>query len=346
MQKKIYGIAIVGTGAIADIHALAIEEIENAKLVGVYNRSADKGKNFAEKYGCLYYSSLEELVSAEEVDIVSICTPSGMHLEPALESIKNNKHCLIEKPVEITLERVDQIVEQAKQNNVKVAVVYPSRFYPASQRIKQAIERESLGNIALASAYVKWSRTEQYYGSAVWRGTWAFDGGGALMNQAIHSVDLLQWFLGDVETVHAFMTNAKHKGIEVEDTLVATLKFKNGTIGTIECSIAVYPGFLRKIEVLGTEGSVILEDNEIETWKIKNESDSSLENEKKQSSGGGASDPLSISYLGHQLQIENLIAAIEGKEELLIDGEEGRKSVEIVEAIYKSARENKIVSLK
>ena len=345
MQKKIYGLAIVGTGAIADIHALAIKEIENAKLIGVYNRSAEKGEQFAQKYGCSYYSSLSELLSASEVDIVSICTPSGMHLEPALESIKNKKHCLIEKPIEVDLKRVDKIIAKAKENNVKIAVVYPSRFYPASKRIKQAVDNNLLGNIALASAYVKWSRTEEYYRSAEWRGTWAFDGGGALMNQAIHSVDLLQWFLGDVESVHAFMINAKHKEIEVEDTLVATLKFKNGTIGTLECSTAVFPGFLRKIEILGTEGSIVLEDNEIHTWKLKSDQDSVFEKEKREPLGGGASDPLSISYLGHQLQIENLIATIEGKEDLLIDGEEGRKSVAIVRAIYESAKGNRVVSM-
>lgn len=348
MKNKTVGFGIIGTGAIAGIHAQAIKAIKNTKLVGAYSLTAQKVDEFAKQYDCHAYHSLDELLQTEELDIVCICTPSGAHLDPALKAIAAGKHCLIEKPIEVTLSKTDQIIKAAKQHNVQVAVVFPTRFYAGSQNLKKAIKEGRFGQLSLGSAYVKWSRTPEYYAANKWRGTWELDGGGALMNQAIHNVDMLQWCMGPVQSVMAIAGNARHKNIEVEDTLVAILKFENGGMGTIECSTAVYPGAYKKLEIMGTAGTVVMEDNDIVQWQFEQqtaEDDKINETKGSHNSSGGVSDPKAISYSGHQKQMENMIDAIYNNGKLLIDAEEGRKSVEIVLAIYKSARTGQQVNL-
>lgn len=349
MVNKKFGFAIVGTGAIAGIHAQAIAAIDNAVLLGVYSKTEAKAKTFADAHNCHVYSSLDELMKIDGLDIVCICTPSGAHMEPALRSIEAGKHCLIEKPLEVTLEKCDRVIDAAKVKNVKVAVIYPSRFYPASQELKTALDEDRFGNLVLGSAYVKWSRDEKYYNSAAWRGTWELDGGGALMNQAIHSVDMLQWYMGPVESVQAISANRRHKNIEVEDTVVAILRFKNGALGTLECSTAVYPGAFKRLEIMGTSATVVMEDNGLLEWQFDQETekdhyikDNYIGNHL---SKGGVANPMDISFLGHQKQMEDLIDAIIHDRAPLIDGLEGRKSVEIVRAVYESAQSGKEVKL-
>ena len=348
MKNDVIGFAIVGTGAIAGIHAQAIQAIENAVLLGAYSLTKSKAEAFAQENNCRSFDSLEDLLNIEGLDIVYICTPSGAHLDPALKAIEAGKHCLIEKPLEVTLERSDKIITAAKAKNVKIAVVFPTRFYPASQQLKQVIDQGRFEKPALASAYVKWNRTDAYYQSNAWRGTWQLDGGGALMNQAIHSVDMLQWCMGPVESVMAMSGNIKHTGIEVEDTLVALLRFESGAMGTLECSTAVYPGSFKRLEIMGTGGTVVIEDNDFQQWQFEKgqEQDSTVNVSKSADpSKGGFADPKAISYLGHQKQMEDLIEAIKRGGTPLIDGIEGRKSVEIVLAIYKSAETGQRVKL-
>ena len=349
MEKKRFGFGIVGAGMISHFHAQAIAEIEKAELIGIFSINKIKSIPFAEKHSCIAFDTLEEMLAHPEVDIVCICTPSGIHLEPALKSIEAGKHCLIEKPLEVTLERCDQIIEAAKQAGVKVGVIFPSRFYEDSKKLKHAIEENKFGDLVLGDAYVKWSRTPEYYQSGKWRGTWKFVGGGALMNQGIHTVDLLQWYMGEVEFVQAVAGNLRHKSIEVEDTVVSTVKFSNGALGTIECSTAVYPGALKRLEIMGTEGTAVMEDNDLIEWKFAREDETKETENAKGDKGndltGGASDPGSISFIGHQKQIEDMIHSIETGSDPLIDGVEGRKSVEIVLAIYESAKTGQRVTL-
>lgn len=346
MSSNSFGFGIIGAGSIAHIHAKAIKAIPNAILVGIYNTSKTKAEAFANEHGCTAFNTLDELLNIAAINVVCLCTPSGIHMEPALQCIKAGRHCLIEKPLEVTLERCDAIINAAEKANVKIGVVFPSRFYDESIRLKDAIGENKFGGLALGSAYVKWSRTEAYYQSASWRGTWAYDGGGALMNQGIHSVDLLQWYMGPVEAVQAFSTNIKHKTIEVEDTIVTALQYSNGAVGTLECSTAVYPGSLKRIEIMGTEGTAVLEENNIIKWQFKNEEDKTNINKTEgKLIQGGVSNPADISFIGHQRQIENFISSIKEKKEPLIDGKEGRKAVEIVCAIYESSRKGSIVKL-
>ncbi|MEO9021008.1 MAG: Gfo/Idh/MocA family oxidoreductase [Ginsengibacter sp.] len=342
MNEKRFGFGIVGAGMISHFHARAIAAIKNAVLVGVYNINKDKSDQFAGKHHCIAYTALEEMLSNPEIDIVCICTPSGIHLDPALKSIKAGKHCLIEKPLEVTLERCDRIIEAAKKKGVRVGVIFPSRFYENSKQLKSAIDQKRFGDLVLGDAYVKWSRSAAYYQSGKWRGTWKYDGGGALMNQGIHSVDLLQWYMGPVESVRSVAANIQHKNIEVEDTIVSTLKFANGALGTIESTTAVFPGTLKRIEIMGTEGTAILEESNLIKWEFtkKNSEDKIINDElaKANISHGGVSDPADINFAGHQKQIEDMMHSIEKGDDPLIDALEGRKSVEIVLAIYESAR--------
>lgn len=340
------GFGIIGAGSIAHIHAKCIKKIQGARLIGIYNTGKAKAETFVKEHDGIAFHSLEDMLKAEDINVICICTPSGVHMEPALKCINAGKHCIIEKPLEVTLERCDIIIEAAEKANIKIGVVFPSRFYDESIKLKKAIEGEKFGNLALGSAYIKWSRTEAYYQSAAWRGTWEYDGGGALMNQGIHSVDLLQWYMGSVAAVQAFSANIRHKKIEVEDTIVAALYFSNGAVGTLECSTAVYPGSFKRIEILGTKGTVVLEENNIIKWQFNDEEYKTINNDiEHKPVQGGASNPTNISLIGHQRQIEDFITSIQQKKQPLIDGKEGRKAVEIITAIYESSRKGELVKL-
>jgi len=349
MNEKQFGFGIIGAGIISDIHAQAIQAIPEAKLYGVYSLNKNKSQAFADKYHCTSYDTLNEMLNVPEIDIVCICTPSGVHLDPAIECINAGKHCVIEKPLEVTLSKCDQIIAASEKAGVKIAVIFPSRFYEASQQIKHALDEQRFGTLAFADAYVKWNRSEAYYRSAAWRGTWQLDGGGALMNQGIHSVDLLQWYMGDVASVQAVMTNIKHKSIEVEDTVVSTLHFVNGALGVIQCSTAVFPGALKRIEIMGTAGTAILEESNLIKWEFDKAiaGDESVRQKMATTtvSHGGVSNPADISFYGHQKQLEDMIRAIKTDTKPMIDAKDGRKSVAIVLGIYESARTGKMIEL-
>lgn len=349
MMKKKFGFGIVGAGVISGVHAMAINSIENATLCGVYSIHKDKSDIFAAKYNCTSYDSLDEMLSQPQIDIICICTPSGIHLDPAIKSMEAGKHCLIEKPLEVTLEKCDQIIAAAQNAGVKIGVIFPSRFYEASVQLKKAMDEKRFGDLVLGDAYIKWNRSAEYYKSGKWRGTWKYDGGGALMNQGIHSVDLLQWYMGPVESVQSVAANIRHKNIEVEDTIVATLKFINGALGTIECSTAVFPGALKRIEVMGTGGTAILEESKLIKWEFAHPGDADQAVINSMSAGdishGGVSNPADITFMGHKKQIEDMIYSVATESNPLIDGVEGRKSVEIVLAIYESAHSGKRIRL-
>lgn len=344
-----YGFGIVGLGLIADFHAQAIQNMTGGKLVACLSRSEDKANAFAKKYNCRGYASMDAFLTNPELDIVTVCTPSGYHMEPALKAIESGKHVIVEKPLEITLERCDKIIDAAERAGVKLATVFPSRFHEVAGIIKSTIESGRFGKLVLGDAYVKWFRSQEYYDNGGWHGTKKLDGGGALMNQSIHAIDVLQWFMGPVHSVQAYSSVLGHKRIEVEDTAVAVLKFENGAMGVIEGSTAVYPGFLKRIEINGTNGSVILEEEDLKEWSFKEETKADKEIKEKftavTDSGGGVSDPGAISFRLHQLQFEDFIKSLSSGGTSLVEGKEGRKAVEIILAIYKSASTGKMVKL-
>ena len=344
-----YGFGIMGLGLIADFHARAIQEMRGGKLVACCSRNQEKADRFAEKYQCKGYSSWEKFLGHPGLDIVNICTPSGTHLEPALAVAAAGKHLIVEKPLEITLPRCDEIIRACEENGVKLTSVFESRFFKLTSVIKKAVDQGRFGQMVLCDAYIKWYRSQEYYDKGGWRGSWKLDGGGALMNQSIHAVDLLQYFAGEVEEIQALTETIGHQGIEVEDNAVALLRFKSGALGVIEGSTSVYPGFLKRIELSGTEGSVIMEEEDLKAWSFKKEllKDRKIRKQffSRTKSGGGASDPGAIDFCGHQYQFENMVEAIKNNNEPLIDGYEARKAVEIILGIYKSAREGKKVKL-
>lgn len=343
------GFGIIGAGMISRFHAKAISEVKGAKLIACCDNTLSKAEAVAQEFGCTPYDSVEAMVADPNVDAVTIATPSGAHMEPAVIAAKAGKHVIVEKPLEITLKRCDKIIDACEKAGVKLAAIFPSRFHDSSKLLKGAVDAQRFGRITLGDAYVKWFRTQQYYDSGAWRGTWALDGGGALMNQAVHTVDLLSWLMGPVEEVQAFTATLAHDRIEVEDVATATLRFASGALGVIEATTAAFPGYLKRIELHGSEGSAVLEEEDIKAWDFakKLRSDAAVHRQigSRKSTGGGAADPSAIGHHGHMLQIQDFVEAIRKDRAPAVDGPEGRKSIEIILAIYQSAITGKKVTL-
>jgi UDP-N-acetyl-2-amino-2-deoxyglucuronate dehydrogenase len=343
------GFGIIGCGMIADFHAKAIGEVRGAKLAACFDTFPTAAERIANTYKCKAYSKLDEMLADPAVNIVTIGTPSGAHMEPAVAAAKAGKHVIVEKPLEITLKRCDKIIQACADNKVMLSTVFPSRFHHSNQELKRAIDAGRFGKLSLGDAYVKWFRTQAYYDGGKWRGTWELDGGGALMNQAIHSVDLLSWLMGPVEEITAHTATLAHERIAVEDTAVATIKFKSGALGVIEASTAAYPGYLKRIELHGSEGSAMIKEEDIVAWDFAkpNKRDEKIRElmSSQKSGGGGASDPSAIGHHAHALQFADVVKAIQKGTAPTIDGPEGRKSVEIILAIYKAAETGKAIKL-
>jgi len=340
---KTLGFAIVGCGNIAPFHADALEKISNAKLVAVCDKMAYNTEHLADKYAAKAYTDFTEMLKQDDIDIVSICLPSSLHEPFAVQAAEAGKHIIVEKPLDITLEKCDAIISACEANNVKLAVIFPTRFKDSSIVVKNAIKAERFGQITMADAQVKWYRDQEYYDAGGWRGTWKYDGGGALMNQSIHYIDLLLSLMGPVESVFAHCATLA-RDIEVEDTAVATLKFKNGALGIIQGTTTAYPGLDVRIGIHGTNGSAILDGESLDVWEFKDATpeDSKLKAKLQKTGSSGAKDPTAfIDSKGHQLQFEDLIEAINMDRQPEVNGYEGRKAVEIIAAIYQSSRENK-----
>ena len=342
------GFAIVGTGMIAGYHARAIRETAGARLVGVVSRSPVKGREFAQQHEIPEVSqTVAAMLQHPDVHVLDVTTPSGAHLDPALEAIGAGRHVLVEKPLEATPARVDTLIEAAALRGVKLGTIFQGRFGAGARRVKAAIERGRLGRLVLASAYVKWQRSAAYY-ETPWKGTWELDGGGALMNQAIHGVDLLQWFAGLPIEVSGRMTRRVHTAIQADDTTVASLAFPCGALGCIEATTAAFPGWSRRIELCGEHGSICLEDDHIARWDFAQSEpeDESVRNAPRDDAlGSGAGTPGSISIAGHLRQIQDFVAAVREDRPPIVDGHEGRKAVALIHAIYDSARRGLAVRL-
>lgn len=342
VEKKI-GFAILGAGMVAKYHAAAIADNPEAKLIAVCSRSEKNAKELADKYSAVYYADYKEMLKKEDIDVVNICTPSGLHAEQGIMAIEYGKNVLVEKPIDISLKKADALIRKAKEKNKKLAVVFQGRFLENAIKIKKEIEKGKFGKLVLASANIKWYRHQEYYDKGDWRGTLALDGGGALMNQGIHGVDLLQWFAGDVEKIVGVSGTLAHKRIEVEDVALAILKFKNGALGTIIASTACFPGFPTEHHIHGEKGTAIInQDGKILRWDFmeREEEDKKIISSTDKE-GVDRSDPGATLGKKHNPVISDIIRAIKEDIEPEVNGEEGRKSLEIVLAIYKSAKEGK-----
>jgi predicted dehydrogenase len=343
-----HGFGMIGCGMIAEFHTRAIAEIDGASVVAVYDTIPASAAKIAELAGggCKAYDDLDAMLAHPGLDVISVCTPSGAHMEPAVRAATAGKHVVVEKPLEITVPRCDAIINACNQAGVRLCAIFPSRFSAANVTLKKAIDEGRFGRLTLGDTYVKWWRSQEYYDSGGWRGTWALDGGGALMNQSIHNVDLLQWLMGDVATVQAMTATLCHERIEVEDTAVAMVRFKNGALGVIEAATSAYPGLLKRTEIHGADGSARVEQDDIILWQFRAERPDDAGLVSKQGTlSGGAGDPRDISHAGHREQLSDFLRAIDENRAPRVDGREGRKAVEIIRAIYHSARTGQAVNL-
>jgi len=337
------GFGIVGTGVIAAMHAAAIAILPRARLVAVTDVAGKAAAAFAAARGCAAEPSLDQLLARPDVDVVCVCVPSGLHAEVGVRAAMAGKHLVVEKPIDVTLAAADRLIEAARTAGVALTVISQHRFDPGLIELKRLLGDGALGRLVLAEASTKWYRTQAYYDSAEWRGTWAMDGG-SLMNQGIHYVDLLRWCMGPVTEVTAVCATQTHQ-IEAEDTALAIVRFGSGAVGTILSSTAAYPGFPQRLEITGTDGTVIVEDGRIVRRAFGPQAGAS-EAEGNAGTGaagaagalGAAADPAAIEVASHAAQIADLLAAVEEGRAPAVDGQAGRDALEIVRAVYTSAR--------
>lgn len=336
------GFGIIGTGGIASKHAAAIRELAGAELVAVCSSSEERAANASESFKVRAYSEINTFLNHPELDIVCICTASGAHLEPALAAAKAGKHLLIEKPIEINLERTDQLIAACHTAGVKLGVIFQNRFNADYLQLKQAVVEGRFGRLLMGNAYVNWYREATYYSQSDWRGTLKGDGGGAFINQGIHTIDLLLDIMGEVLSVFGQVKTVLYP-IEGEDLGAAILNFRSGALGNITAGTALYPGYPERLEIYGTLGSAVLEAGTIIQWNIKGEESLVLDLRKQKKSG--ASDPLAIGHALHLAQFEDMIQAIQEEREPTVNGESARKSLALIQAIYESAKAGKMVGV-
>ena len=341
MQASPVRFAIIGTGNIAGFHAQSAALVPEAELVAVHSRRPESGRAFAAQYGAEYAADYAELLARPDIDAVAITTPSGTHAELGIAAARAGKHVLCEKPIYITTERVDALSAACTEAGVLLGAIFQARFGPGARALKDAVTAGRFGQLAQCGAYVPWYRSAEYYKSAGWRGTWTLDGGGALMNQSIHAIDLVLWLAGEVAEVSALCGTALHSGIEVEDNAVAWLRFKNGAFGVIQGSTACYPGESKRVELKGTLGSATLVDDRPVFWEFSEELPGDPDVRALAATakiGGGASNPVAMSVEGHRAQLEDFALAILEGRQPAIPGIEGRRAVELINAIYQSSR--------
>ena len=342
-MKKEISFVIIGCGMIASYHADAIRGIDGARLVGAYDANRQARETFCEKYQIKVYENREELLEAQEIDAVCICLPSGLHYEVALMCAAYKKHVVVEKPMALSVKQCDEIISAAEENDVLVTVISQLRYTESVNALKNAVENHQLGRVTLADISMKYYRDKEYYSQSSWRGTLKMDGGGALMNQGIHGIDLLQYVMGKVISVQAASRTLLHH-IETEDTLVALLEYEDGSIGTVQATTSVYPGFQRKLSISGTEGTIVLSEDAIEVWELQNHVARSPTPEMEtQLKTGSRPDGMDCSL--HQRQLEDFVYCIQHKKQPFIDAKEGRKAVAIICAIYEAAKTGKKIYL-
>jgi predicted dehydrogenase len=331
------GIAIVGAGVVARYHAQAIAKAQGARLVATCRSDPAKAEAAAAEFGVPCETSYDALLARRDVDAVCICTPSGVHAAQTLAAARAKKHVLVEKPMALTVEDADAMIAACNDAGVWLGVALQRRTEPAYQAVRGAIAAGGLGRPVMGLALVPYFRAQSYYDSAKWRGTWAQDGGGALMNQGIHIVDLLLWFMGDPEEVQGRAATLAHS-IEVEDSLVASLRFKTGALGSVVATTSASPGFAHRVEVYGTRGGVQLEAEAVVRWESDAPPTLSAAVAPGASGAGAGSSPTGLAPAGHIRIVADFVAAVRDGRPPLVPGEEGRRSVSLVLAIYEAAR--------
>lgn len=336
--------ALIGCGRISKKHSelLGNDQLQNSKLVAVCDIDIKKAKSLADQYSVPYYADMEEMLKNEDIDVVSILTPSGLHAKHTLQIAKYKKHIVVEKPMALTLDDADAMIKACDANGIKLFIVKQNRYNLPVQQLKNALDQNRFGKLVLGTVRVRWCRTQEYYDQDNWRGTWKYDGG-VLTNQASHHIDLLEWCMGEVESVFAKSTTAL-VDIETEDTAIVTVKFKNGALGIIEATTAIRPKDLEgSLSIMGETGSVEIGGfavNEIKHWNFKQE----LKEDKNIAEF--SVNPPNIYGFGHKEYYDDVIKSLQNNSKALVDGLEGRKSLELITAIYESIETGKEVFLR
>lgn len=318
---------------IGEVHAGYITEIAGAELVAVADIKQENARALAEKFGLKdYYLDYHDLLAREDIDVVNICTPSGTHGAIAIDAAQAGKHVVVEKPMEVTLDKADAIIDACGKAGVKLQVVFPHRFGKGMQKVKASIERGVFGKIVLANAMCRRYRTQDYYSESTWRGTWAMDGGGALMNQGTHIIDAFLYLMGPARSVCGRMGTLGHSDVEVEDVAAAVVEFQSGAIGVIEATTCAYPDFGDRIDLHGEKGSVVLEGlpPQIVSWDISGEEQAIDLKEFEEDARP---------YFTHKAVFQDMVDALNEDREPLLSGQEGKRAIEVIQAIYQSARE-------
>lgn len=342
-MNETLNVGIVGSGSITETHIKSINQIPNTKVKAIYSRN----KETAEKWGTAYnidaYSNYQEFLQDAGIDIVTILTPSGTHTDFGIPAAKAGKHVVMEKPIDISLSKTEELIRVCKEENVILSCILQHRFDDAILEVKKVLDQGEFGQLNFGAARTTWFRSQEYYDSGAWRGTWELDGGGALMNQSIHYIDLLLYLMGPVEEVHAYCATRAHERIEVEDIAVASIKFKSGALGLIEGNTAAYPGYSATLDLFGSNGSVIIENDHVKEWNFR--SGNQYENKQIEAVKTSASSNKMATHESHKRQYEDIINAIRENREPLVTGEEAKKALELILAIYQSAREGKPIKL-
>ena len=330
--------AVIGCGRIAPSHLEGIKNAPHAELVAVCDVIEEKAMQAAKDYGLSkWYTDVEEMLQSEDIDVCCICTPSGIHGEITALVAKYKKHVLCEKPLDVTSEKMQKMIDVCHENNVKLGAIFQRRTFDGAIKIEEIVESGALGKVTMADVSMKYYRDQEYYDSADWRATWEYDGGGALMNQGIHGVDMLSWIMGGIHSVYSHCKTVNWN-IEVEDTAVVCVKYKNGALGVIQGTTTAYPGLDTVFSFHGPDGSISFGDSCVYTWKMKDEN---MKEPEITGSMGGLNCQYSTTNFGHDSQIEDMAMAIIENRDPMITGEDAKKSVEIILAIYDSARTGK-----
>lgn len=338
MEGKTYGFAIVGCGVISKLHAKAIATLPNARLEAVVDVEPERAKALADQEGVRALTDVADALALPAVDVVSVCVPTGLHAEIGIRAAQAGKHVVCEKPIDVSLEAADRLIEACREAGVQLTVISQRRFEPSIKRLKQLIDERQLGEVILGGARLKWYRSQEYYDSGAWRGTWALDGGGALMNQGVHYVDLLRWLLGPVRSIRAVCATKAHERIEVEDIALAILEFTSGALATIDAATAVYPGLPERVEITGTKGTAVLESGALALVETLDEKQAGVD------PGAGeqlsaAADPTRIPAGGHIAQLGDFLHAVDTGSEPFVTGADGRAAIEVILSVYEAARQ-------
>lgn len=336
------GVGIIGTGSIVNTYVKCISELQETKLVALFTKSSARVEEAEKLYSAPVFDNIEKLLSQPKIQLICVCNESGNHGEAIKRAAEAGKHILSEKPLEVTTEKIDEVINSCHKNNVILGCVLQNRCSEDYQIAEKNIREGKLGKLLMGNAHINWYRNNEYYSKNPWRGTKKYDGGAAFMNQGIHTVDLLLNLMGPVKSVFGNMQTMVHD-IEGEDVGIGMLNFDNGAMGTITAGTALYPGYPERVEIYGEKGSILMEGGRITQWNVQG-IPSPISKEKNEVKSG-ASDPMSIGHLNHKIVIQDMINAISENRSPMVDGTEARKAVEVITTLYRSSQEEKLIHL-